>query len=95
MWRDIYETKLSGETTEQDEEEYSDHQASKRSSRNEKTKGKARAKTDKTFVAATFDLGKGFCVILDKIPINIRCFVECRSFSPFVFPGKYIMCFFP
>lgn len=50
------EKKLRGETTEQDEKEYSDHQASKQSSRNEQTKGKARAKTDKTFVAATFDL---------------------------------------
>ena len=50
------EKKLRGETTEQDEKDYSDHQANKQSSRDEKTKDKARAKTDKTFVAATFDL---------------------------------------
>lgn len=50
------EKKAQGDIAEKLEEDFQNHQNMKRLSRESKTLDKARAKTDKTFVASTFDL---------------------------------------
>lgn len=51
-----YEKKQRGELDDDDEEQFVRHQRNKESSRDQKTKDKQRAKTDKSFVVSTFDL---------------------------------------
>ena len=47
---------MRGELNNEDEEHFYLHQRNKESSREEKSTDKERAKTDKSFFAATFDL---------------------------------------
>jgi len=51
-----YEKQQRGELNDDDEEQFNHHQRNKESSREEKSKDKQRAKTDKSFIAATFNL---------------------------------------
>ncbi|CAC5390832.1 unnamed protein product [Mytilus coruscus] len=47
---------MRGELDDNDEEQFVRHQRNKESSRDQKSKDKQRAKTDKSFVVSTFDL---------------------------------------
>ncbi|CAG2220578.1 unnamed protein product [Mytilus edulis] len=51
-----YEKKQRGEITNEDEEQFQEHQTKKEKSREEKRLDKERAKTDRSFTAVTFDL---------------------------------------
>jgi hypothetical protein len=51
-----YEKKQRGETTDEDERQFEEHQRNKETAREEKKKDKERAKSDKSFAAVTFDL---------------------------------------
>ncbi|CAG2200930.1 unnamed protein product [Mytilus edulis] len=51
-----FPTKQRGEITNEDEEQFQEHQTKKEKSREEKRLDKERAKTDRSFTAVTFDL---------------------------------------